>query len=460
MMPPKSLQWRLSLWLGLGVALLWAVAAAVTAHKLRHEMNEVFDSALEETAQRILPLAVLDIVGRDSDDADQRVATLRQHDEYFTYVVRDAEGKVLLRSHNADLAVFPPFTGMGFANTPTHRIYFDAALRGTVTIAVAEPLAHRRAVAKELLFGLALPLGIAQRLLIGLKRTTSQTTSQAVVAPFMLGMVALCVILALPAGPYLALFSYLASVLVSLICLAMVARSLPGMVPVYFRRIFMVRRYPGVPTMGLAWPMLLQMIALPLAMQTDRILLSHLRGTDDVAEYNLAAQLFGMAIQVINAGGMVLWPHFSKARSDGVIHSPFKITVVFLGFGLLISAALAVLAPWLAEFMSSGKITLSLGLLLAFVLLTTLQAAKYPMGMYMTDFSGLRFQVLPIFCMVPLSLGLSIYLIGIWGPAGTVIGSCIAVFACQVMPNFFYVRRDLRRRAQQAAAPVAAPPAS
>lgn len=160
MMPPKSLQWRLSLWLGLGVALLWAVAAAVTAHKLRHEMNEVFDSALEETAQRILPLAVLDIVGRDSDDAGQRVATLRQHDEYFTYVVRDAEGKVLLRSHNADLAVFPPFTGMGFANTPTHRIYFDAALRGTVTIAVAEPLAHRRAVAKELLFGLALPLGL------------------------------------------------------------------------------------------------------------------------------------------------------------------------------------------------------------------------------------------------------------------------------------------------------------
>ena len=162
MMQPRSLQWRLSLWLGLGVALLWAVAAVVTAHKLRHEMNEVFDSALEETAQRILPLAVLDIIGRDhdDDDAEQRVATLRRHDEYFTYVVRDAEGRVLLRSHNADLAVFPPFAGTGFADTATHRIYFDAALRGTVTIAVAEPLAHRRAVAEEALLGLALPLGL------------------------------------------------------------------------------------------------------------------------------------------------------------------------------------------------------------------------------------------------------------------------------------------------------------
>ncbi|CAM5577505.1 two-component system sensor histidine kinase QseC [Aquamicrobium terrae] len=161
MIAPRSLQWRLSLWLGLGITLLWAFAAAVTAQKLRHEMDEVFDSALEETGQRLLPLAVRDVIGRDSDDEpNQSVATMREHDEYFTYVVRDAEGRVLLRSHKADLSVFPPFIGMGFANTPTHRIYSDAALQGTVTISVAEPLARRRAVAWQTLLGLALPLGL------------------------------------------------------------------------------------------------------------------------------------------------------------------------------------------------------------------------------------------------------------------------------------------------------------
>ena len=92
---PRSLQWRLSLWLGLGLTVLWALAAVVTAQMLRHEMDEVFDSALEETAQRILPLAAIEIIGRDADDTEQRVATLRQHDEYFTYVVRDAAGKVV-----------------------------------------------------------------------------------------------------------------------------------------------------------------------------------------------------------------------------------------------------------------------------------------------------------------------------------------------------------------------------
>src|SRR5690606_5242782 len=125
---------------------------------LRSEMNEVFDSALEETAQRILPLAALDIIGRDEAGISQRIATLRPHEEFFTYLVRDDLGRVLLRSHAADDAVFPPFAGMGFRQTATHRLYYDAALQGTITIAVAEPLSHRAEMARETLAGLALPL--------------------------------------------------------------------------------------------------------------------------------------------------------------------------------------------------------------------------------------------------------------------------------------------------------------
>ncbi len=119
MMRPRSLQWRISLWLGLGISMLWAIAALVTASQLSREMNVVFDSALEETAQRILPLAVLDITERESDDEmNQRMATLRKHDEYFTYVVRNTAGEVLLQSHSADLSIFPPFTTMGFRPHP------------------------------------------------------------------------------------------------------------------------------------------------------------------------------------------------------------------------------------------------------------------------------------------------------------------------------------------------------
>ena len=54
--------------------------------------------------------------------------------------------------------MFPPYDGVGFRQTATHRLYYDAALQGTITIAVAEPLDHRATVAREMQLGLGLPL--------------------------------------------------------------------------------------------------------------------------------------------------------------------------------------------------------------------------------------------------------------------------------------------------------------
>ena len=99
-----------------------------------------------------------DIVGREDEGVTQRLAPIREHDEFFTYIVRDAEGRILLQSHAADPAVFPPWDGPGFRQTATHRLYSDAALQGTIRITVAEPLDHRAAVAREIQMGLGLPL--------------------------------------------------------------------------------------------------------------------------------------------------------------------------------------------------------------------------------------------------------------------------------------------------------------
>jgi two-component system OmpR family sensor kinase len=155
---PRSLQARVGLSVGLILTVLWVGAATTTALLLREEMDEVFDSALRETAERILPLAVTDIVGREDEGVTQRLAPVRAHDEYFTYIVRDAQGRVLLQSHAADPEVFPPYDGTGFRQTDTHRLYSDAALQETIRITVAEPLEHRAAVAREIQIGLGLPL--------------------------------------------------------------------------------------------------------------------------------------------------------------------------------------------------------------------------------------------------------------------------------------------------------------
>lgn len=159
---PSSLQARLALGIGLILTLLWIAAGTTTALILRHELSAVFDSALQETAQRLLPLAVVDIVAREEDEgrgeAGHRLAAIREHSEYFTYVVRDAQGRVLLQSHAADPATFPAYDGPGFRRTRTHRLYNDDALQGSIRITVAEPLDRRAAVARELQIGFGLPL--------------------------------------------------------------------------------------------------------------------------------------------------------------------------------------------------------------------------------------------------------------------------------------------------------------
>lgn len=299
-------------------------------------------------------------------------------------------------------------------------------------------------------FAAALPLAVGQRVLVGLGRTTTQIAAQSVVAPFMFCSIGALVLLNIPAGGYLSVFSYLGMALVSIICLVVAAKSLHPQLGRAFRQIPFRRRHPSVPVLGMAWPMLVQMVALPIAMQTDRLLLSHLTNGPELAEYNLAAQLFGMAIQTIAAAGMALWPFFAKARSTKEINSPMVPTLWFLGGGTLLGVGLAILAPFLAAYMSGQSIVLDKWLVWGFVIFVLLQAAKYPIGMYMTDLRGLRFQVIPVILMIPISLGLSWWLIGLIGPGGAIIGSAAAVAICQVFPNFWWVQRDLKRRSSVA----------
>ena len=153
-----SLQKTLSIGLTLGVTLLWLLGVIASGLVAQHEMNEVFDSALEETAQRILPLAVTDILNRDTGTGNQRAPALKDHDEYLTYLIRDEQGNLLLSSHDANPEVFGTAPKQGFSNTSTHRLYGASAVSNTIYLEVAEPLAHRRESALEAGVALLMPL--------------------------------------------------------------------------------------------------------------------------------------------------------------------------------------------------------------------------------------------------------------------------------------------------------------
>ena len=157
-MTGASLRLRSAAALSLIVTLIWLGTALATARLLTSELDEIFDSALQETGQRILQLAVVDILNREEEGVTQRVMALDDHEEYFTYIVRDNLGRVLLTSHRADPARFPDFDSAGFHDANGLRFYHEVAVRGTISLTIAEPLAHRREVTREMALGLALPL--------------------------------------------------------------------------------------------------------------------------------------------------------------------------------------------------------------------------------------------------------------------------------------------------------------
>ncbi len=153
-----SLQKQLVYGLTVGIVLFWLVATAVSGLIVRRSLDDVFDNAMQETAQRILPLAVMDILNREEPVTPQRVAPLNTQPGSVTYLVRDRQGTVLLQSLDADASVFGPPSTSGFETTGTHRLYGASALSDTLFIQIAEPLAHRRKAAMEATIALLLPL--------------------------------------------------------------------------------------------------------------------------------------------------------------------------------------------------------------------------------------------------------------------------------------------------------------
>jgi two-component system OmpR family sensor kinase len=158
MIGPRSLQWRLSISLVGGVVLMWVFGILITGYLLRSEMNEIFDSAIKQVAQRVLPLAVRDIVEREEEGISQRMASVTKGPELLTYIVRDSKGRALISSFDAVETVFPTYVANGFSATETHRIYSESALSGDINIMVAEPLAHRTNAIQHAVLGLFLPL--------------------------------------------------------------------------------------------------------------------------------------------------------------------------------------------------------------------------------------------------------------------------------------------------------------
>jgi two-component system, OmpR family, sensor kinase len=152
-----SLEARLRRRLWLLLTLLWLAGSATAWLGVRHETEEVLDSALEETAQRLL---VLPENALGDEEGDPLAAEVGAHEEHVIYQVFDSQGRLRLRSHMAPLRPLAARSVEGIADVLGWRVAALTRDDGLRRVLVAEDAEHRRSTLAAIGAWLLLPLSV------------------------------------------------------------------------------------------------------------------------------------------------------------------------------------------------------------------------------------------------------------------------------------------------------------
>ncbi|UJW77453.1 sensor histidine kinase [Rhizobium sp. SL42] len=157
-----SMTRRLVIWLTVAISCFWFVAAGLGVIVMRDEFGEIFDSALQQTAERLMPLVVDDLFQRPETDTPlslqpNNAVAVAPEDELI-YQVRDANGRVILHSHDSTKEPFKAPLVPGFWQDEEHRILTTSAVSNTIFLQVADNMAHRREASLEGAGALLLPI--------------------------------------------------------------------------------------------------------------------------------------------------------------------------------------------------------------------------------------------------------------------------------------------------------------
>ncbi|MEI2302285.1 sensor histidine kinase [Ensifer sp. MJa1] len=157
MLRAASMTRRLAVALTSVVMLFWMVALGLGVYVMHDEFTEIFDSGVQETAERLLQLMADDIAVNAGDSAAAKtVVAPALNAQYLTYQVRDRNGKVLFDEGAPQ--PFPVPLTTGFSQTATYRIYTAGAKDGSLYVQVADAFEHRTEALMEGGLALLLPL--------------------------------------------------------------------------------------------------------------------------------------------------------------------------------------------------------------------------------------------------------------------------------------------------------------
>lgn len=136
--------------------IFWIFIGLVVTKLITDKTYELLDSSLKETAERILPLALIDIEERSRINADIELVPLPLNDEVLSYQIQNKDGKIVLRSHRSPMDRILTLTE-GFNNYQKMRVFTTSTENGLYKIHVFEPISHRSSTLVPILLYFLIP---------------------------------------------------------------------------------------------------------------------------------------------------------------------------------------------------------------------------------------------------------------------------------------------------------------
>jgi O-antigen/teichoic acid export membrane protein len=294
------------------------------------------------------------------------------------------------------------------------------------------------------LFALTLPGGVGLRILGGLNQVPLATLIMMSFPAFGLAITGVLYVLDTPGIWYAT--SALGGLLIGQVISTVLALRLSGLGWSAFGPV----RHPHSGEHLLAGSLWLFLVAVgaPAGLQTGRLLLAHLSVPEELAQYALIAQLYGVCWSAMSTAGYAYWPVFVKRRgaAETTVRMWWQLTAIFTGIAVVLTIGLVLLGPWVCTLLSGGEISVSPWLALAFGLMLIGQAAHIPASVLLTQPHEARWQALWTITMAVTSIGLAAAAASSFGAIGVVAAAAVAFLLAQVAPDLIWVPTLVRRR--------------
>jgi O-antigen/teichoic acid export membrane protein len=290
----------------------------------------------------------------------------------------------------------------------------------------------------------SVPMGLGQRVLLGLSQVTAANALQCAASVVSLGIAIGVTVLRAPTWGYV--IAPAAGTLVAAILMTFRAIRLTG-VPwaALVRGAVPTRVYGSALSLGI--PTVVIFTAAAVSFQFTRVLLSHLGTAQDLAQYALVAPIWLGMTSIVSVAGQLLWPHYRKLRYQEQVKMSDLVRHVRL-FGLIgVGGGLAMLliGPVVISVQTSGRVSTPWATLAAAATLLVAQSLILPLAMLMTAPSEWCGQALITVMLAVISTLIALMLCPRLGAPGAYLSGALAVFAWQFPAIFVFARYRLRR---------------